>query len=256
MENPFAPDLLIEERGAVRVVTMNRPEALNSFTPGLHRAVARVWRHVAEDPGARAVVFTGAGRAFSAGGDMALFQVIATDREERRRLLDEARQIVLELIECPLPVVGAINGPAVGLGCSLAVLCDLIVMSESAYLSDPHVAVGLTAGDGGAATWPTAMSLPRAKEYLFTGERLTADVALELGVVNRVTPADKTLATALELAERLATQPPQALQSTKRAINMHLRRAVDGVLDYALAAEYHSFDTAEHHAAVARFLAN
>ncbi|WP_322749845.1 MULTISPECIES: enoyl-CoA hydratase/isomerase family protein [unclassified Frankia] len=254
MDNPFAPDLLIEEDGPVRIVTMNRPEALNAFSPSLHAAVAKVWRHVADDPDARAVVFTGAGRAFSAGGDMELFRVIAKDREQRRRLLDEARTVVLELIECPLPVIGAVNGPAIGLGCSLAVLCDLIVMSEQAYLSDPHVSVGLTAGDGGAPTWPTVMSLPRAKEYLFTGDRITAETALQLGIANRVTPAETTLATALELAHRLAQQPPQALQSTKRAVNMHLRRAVDGVLEYALAAEYHSFDTDEHHEAVSRFL--
>jgi enoyl-CoA hydratase len=254
MDNPFEPILIIKARGPVRVVTMNRPSALNANSPELHAALVGVWRHLASDPGAGSAVLTGAGRAFSAGGDMNDFVDLWTDRARRRHELDEARQIVLEMLDFPLPLVAAVNGPAVGLGCSLATNCDLIVLADDAYLCDPHVSIGLTAGDGGAATWPLLMSMPRAKEYLLTGDRIQADTALSFGMANRVVPRDEVVETAVTLADRLAGQPPQAVRSTKRALNIHIRRAVEGVLDYALEAEFHSFDTDEHHAAVNRFL--
>jgi enoyl-CoA hydratase len=255
VDNPFEPVLLIEEAGPVRIVTMNRPEALNANSHELHEALVSVWRHVASDPQARAVVLTGAGRAFSAGGDVRDFVSMWTDRALRRAMIDEGRDLALAMIDFPLPLVAAVNGPAVGLGCSLALACDLVVMAQDAYLSDPHVSVGLTAGDGGAFAWPLLMSMPRAKEYLLTGDPIPAEVALSIGLANRVTPQAGVLAEAVALAGRLAAQPPQALRTTKRALNMHLRRAAEGVLDFALESEYQSFDTDEHRAAVERFLA-
>lgn len=255
VENPFAPELLISAHDSVRVVTLNRPEAMNAVNQGLHAGLARVWRHLGADPDARAVVFTGKGRAFSAGGDMEMLHGFQTDREARRRSLEEASSIVNEMIAFPLPVVAAVNGPAVGLGCSLAVLCDIVYMGESAYFADPHVSVGLTAGDGGAPAWPLFVNLLRAKEYLFTGDRIPAQEAVGLGLANRVLPDSDLLGAALSFAARLAEQPVQALRSTKRAINMHLAQAVLGPLAYALNAEYQSFDTPEHRAFVERFLA-
>lgn len=254
MPQPFEPDLTIETHGAVRLVAFNRPETLNAVTADLHRALARVWRHLADDDDARAVVLTGRGRAFSAGGDMVMFQRLQTGVDERRGLLDEAAMIVREMTGFPLPVVAAVNGAAVGLGCSVALLCDLVFMAESAYLCDPHVAVGLTAGDGGAPVWPLFMSLMRAKEFLLTGDRIPADQAVALGLANRVVPDDRLLEEAMAMAERLAGLPPQAVQSTKRALNLHLARAAAGVLEYALAAEYQSFDTEDHRRIVERFV--
>ena len=253
-DNPFAPALLIEARGPVRIVTINRPEALNAVDPDVHRGLANVWRHVAADPGARAVVLTGAGKAFSAGGDMEMFRRIQKDPGERAHLLQEAREVFNGLIDFPLPVVAAVNGPAVGLGCTLAVLCDLVYMTESSFLSDPHVSVGLTAGDGGAPFWPLTMSIVKAKELLFFGDRITATDAVALGLANGVVPDGRALDHALAVAERLAALPPQAVQSTKRAVNLHISRAANAVLDYALAAEHQSFDTDEHQAVVASFL--
>src|SRR5699024_10983142 len=133
---------------------------------------------------------------------------------------------------CPLPVVAAVNGPAVGLGTSLAACSDIVLISESAYLSDPHVGVGLTAADGGAPTWPLLMSMLRAKEYLLTSARIPAQKAVEIGLANRVTPDGDTLDEAIALAEKIAQQPPHAVQTTKRALNIHLTRAVTGVLEY------------------------
>jgi enoyl-CoA hydratase len=165
MDNPFFPHLLVEARDGLRVVTLNRPENFNAVDMELHGALAGIWRHLAGDPTARAVILTGSGSAFSAGGDMAMLQRLRDDIAQRRIMIDEARQIVREMLAFPLPLVAAVNGPAVGLGCSLALLCDIVYISNSAYLADPHVAVGLTAGDGGAATWPLLTSNLRAKDY-------------------------------------------------------------------------------------------
>ncbi|KJE22519.1 enoyl-CoA hydratase/carnithine racemase [Frankia torreyi] len=254
MDNPFAPELLIEERGPVRLVTLNRPEALNATNEALHHALVRVWRHLAEDPGARAVVLTGAGRAFSAGGDFQHFVELWEDRELRRAEIDGARRLLNEMVDFPLPVVAAVNGAAVGLGCNLAVCSDIVLLAESAFISDPHVGVGLTAADGGAPTWPLLMGMLRAKEYLLTSERIPAHQAVSLGLANRVVPDAELLDEALKVADKLAAQPPQAVQSTKRALNMHIKRAVAGVLEYALGEEFASFDTPEHQALVRSFL--
>ena len=254
MDNPFAPDVLIEEQGPIAIVTLNRPEALNASNPALHRGMARIWRHLAEQRQLRAVVLTGAGKAFCAGGDMELFKALQSDHATRQYLLDEAAQIIHEMTAFPLPVVAAVNGAAVGLGANLALLSDIVFMAESAYLCDPHVPVGLTAADGGAPLWPLFTSIVKVKEYLFTGARIPAAEALAMGFVNRVVPDAEVLPAALEFAGKLAEQPPQAIQSTKRAVNMHLARAVQGVLEYALAEEFKGFDTPEHQAVVAKFL--
>lgn len=254
LENPFAPDLLIESRGPVRLVTLNRPEELNPVNEALQDALAEVWPHLARDESARAVVLTGAGRAFSAGGDFQHFIDVWDDRDFRAKSIESARQLMSNMVDFPLPVVAAVNGAAVGLGCNLAALCDIVLIAESAYLADPHVNVGLTAADGGAPTWPLLMSMLQAKEYLFTGERIPATRAVELGLANRVVPDGEVLDQALALADTLAKKPPQALRTTKRALNMHIRRAITGVLEYALSEEYHSFDTAEHRDIVTKFI--
>jgi enoyl-CoA hydratase len=253
-DDPFAPELVIEARGPVRVVTMNRPEALNAVTPRLHDGLARVWTHLAADPEVGAIVLTGAGRAFSAGGDMDLFRRIQTDVTERAFLIEQARTVFFNFLDCPLPVVAAVNGPAVGLGCTLAVLSDLVYLAESAFLADPHVTVGLTAGDGGAPFWPLTMPIAKAKELLFFGTRIGAADAVAMGLANGATADGEVVDKAVEMASRLAALPPQALRTTKRAVNLYVKQAATAALEYALAAEYVSYDTPEHRAVVERFL--
>jgi len=240
------PGIDVRFDGAVRIITLNQPETLNAFTEDLHEQFVEVWSDVELDDGCRAVVLTGAGRTFSAGGSYEDFEGRRVDVARRRRSLRLARRLVDEMIEVAVPVVVAVNGPAVGLGCTVATLCDIVFMAESAWMADTHVSVALVAGDGGAVTWPAHTSLLRAKQYLLTGDRLTAEQAVEIGLANFVVPADRLLDEALAFAHRLAEQPPQAVQETKAILNQHLRANAVRALGYGLAAESGSHDTADY----------
>jgi len=232
--------------GPVRIVTMNRPESLNAADAVMHRELAEVWGMLAADPECRAVVLTGAGRAFSAGGDLPRMVATQQDQEIQDEVFEEARRTVLGMIDLPQPLIAAVNGPAVGLGASLVSLCDLAIASEKAFLADPHLGVGLVPADGAALLWPMLMGLMRAKEYVFTGARIPAATALELGLVTRVVPADEVLAAAVALAHQLSGHPARALRDTKRLMNLHATRALAGLLDQALACERASVNSAEH----------
>ena len=155
-------------------MSINRPEAFNAVNEEVHHAFATIWRVLAADDDVRAVVTTGVGKAFSAGGDMVMFGRLIEDPVARQYQITEARTVFLEVINFPKPLVSAVNGPAVGLGCSIALLSDFLVMGEGSYLADPHVAVGLVAGDGGAAMLPLLVGLMKAKEYVLLGDRITA----------------------------------------------------------------------------------
>jgi enoyl-CoA hydratase len=247
-------ELLVEALGPIRIVTLNRPDALNAADEALHGEIARVWGELARDDEARAIVLTGSGKAFSAGGDIGLLDRMIHDTALRERIMAEGVEIVRAMTSIRVPIVSAVNGPAVGLGCSLASMSDLVVMEEQAYFADPHVSLGLVAADGGALTWPLLTSLLRAKEFILLGDRLKADEAVQLGLANRVVPKGTGLTVALDLAERLAALPPQAVIETKAVLNDTLRRAVATVLDGAISAETASFDEPAFQANVAGFL--
>jgi enoyl-CoA hydratase len=248
----LGPDLVVEVRGAVHVVTMNAPERLNSVTDDLHRGLRLIWERVV-DEGANAVVLTGAGRAFCAGGHIPDFEANHLDPQRRRREVRNAERLARSMIDCEIPVVAAVNGPAVGLGASLATMSDIVVMSEDAYLVDPHVSVGVVAGDGGAVAWPLLTSLLRAKEHILLGDRLPAARCVEIGLANYALPADQVMPKALELAERLAAKPQFALRDTKRTLNMHLRQAADLALSYGLVTERETFASDDVKATIASF---
>jgi enoyl-CoA hydratase/carnithine racemase len=249
------PELVLSADGPVRLVELNRPQQLNAASEALHTALAGVWDTLAADDGARAVVLTGRGRAFSAGGDFRVMTRVQADEAFRERNIAEARKIITGMVRCPVPVIAAVNGPAVGLGCSLALLSDLVLMSERAYLADPHVQVGLAAGDGGALVLPLITGPARAKELLFLGDRVSGPEAVRLGLANRVVPGDRLLGEAMELARRLAALPAAALRGTKRAVNLHLEHAMTAVMEAGLAAERDSMCSAEHAAIVAGLIA-
>src|SRR5215468_4468081 len=245
----------VESDGPVRIVRLARPEQLNAVNQDLHLGLTRVFPLLSADPDARVAVITGEGRAFSAGGDFDLLDRMAKDRVLRHDVIAEGRELVLNMIRCRVPVVAAVNGPAVGLGCSVIALSDVVYMAESAYLSDPHVMVGLVAADGGPITWPLHTSMLLAKEYAFTGDRISAQRAAEIGLANRVCPDDEVLPQAVETAHKISKLPQQAVEATKRVLNLHLERAVLTTIDFALAAENESFDTDELRANIDRFLA-
>ena len=234
----------------VRVVTIDRPgDDLNAVDEALHRELAHLFRLLRRERSARAVVLTGTGRAFCAGGDFDWFDQLRTV-EALEALRVDARQIIWDLLDVEVPVVCALNGHAMGLGASVALLCDLVVAADSALIGDPHVNAGLVAGDGGTVIWPAVLGPARAKEHLLLGEPLTAADAERLGLVNRVVAADDVLDVALGLAVRLAAQPPLAVRYTKLAVNQRLRGALLESFDTATAYELATFQSADHAEAV------
>nr|WP_198429155.1 enoyl-CoA hydratase/isomerase family protein [Nocardia bovistercoris] len=238
--------LTVTGDGPVRTVVLDRPDELNAVNADLHRALAEVWRHLAADTEAKVVILTGSGRAFSGGGDLDWITSFLDDPVARDESIREGAQIIEEMLRFPLPVIAAVNGAAVGLGASIAVLCDVVLMSERAYLADPHVAVGLVAGDGGAAFWPLLTPILRTREYLYTGDRIDAATAVEVGLASRVVAAADLLGEAEKLAQRLAAQPQEALRGTKRVVNMYLSQALGGPMQAGFAAEVVSMQTPEH----------
>lgn len=243
-------EVQVEADGALRIIRLNRPDALNAVNDELHCALASLWPRLNEDRSARAAVITGNGRAFSAGGDFAYLEEIRQDADLRHKTILHGREIVLGMVRTRIPVVTAVNGPAVGLGCSLVALSDIVYMGENAYLADPHVQVGLVAADGGPLTWPLQISVLQAKEYALTGARISAERAVEIGLANHVV-ADP-LSEAIGCAKKIMELPRQAVESTKRMLNMHVERAVLNTLDYANAAEDQSFQTEDFRQIVKR----
>jgi enoyl-CoA hydratase len=254
MQYELPDEIQVTADGAIRIVTITRPNAGNAVDAQLHHGLRMVWGQLGRDVEARAVVLTGAGKHFCSGGDLEWLASLATDTAARRQAMREARELMAEMVACHLPVVAAVNGAAVGLGCSVAILADIVLMADDAFFADPHVAMGLVAGDGGAVVWPLLTSLLRAKEYVFTGKRMPALEAERLGLCNRVVPSADLQQSALELARALSELPFQAVQDTKRAFNMHVQRAMAGVVEFALAAESESLTSDDHRAKVTAFL--
>jgi enoyl-CoA hydratase/carnithine racemase len=244
----------LERDGAVLVATIDHPDSpMNAVDGRLHRDFGELFRTLKQEDEARAVVLTGSGRAFSAGGDMAWFPTLRTPGR-LHQLRREARQIVWDQLDVEIPIVCALNGPAVGLGASVALLCDVIVMSESARIIDPHVQVGLVAGDGGAAIWPLLVGPLAAKRHLMLGEPLTADEALRLGVAAEVCAADEIGTRARFWADRLAAQAPLALQGTKLSVNAQIKQALLNSFDVSAALELLCFVSTDHVEAVSAFV--
>ena len=247
------PDVIqVTSDGPIRVVRLNRPDQLNATNHELHAGLAALFPQLDADTDARVAVLTGNGRAFSAGGDFDYLSELIDDADLRKESLAHGRQIVTGMVACRVPVIAAVNGPAVGLGCSLVALSDIVFMAESAHLADPHVLVGLVAADGGPVTWPLLTSLQLAKEYALTGERIPAQRAAEIGLVNHVCADGAVLDEAMACAKKIAALPQRAAEDTKRILNIHLERAVLATLDFALTAEDRSFHSPELRANVDR----
>ena len=239
-------DLLIEDRGAVRILTLNRPEDRNPASTALLFRLTEVARELADAPDVRAVILTGKGKAFSAGGDFKHFVATATDPAVARDTIDNGRAFIEAMLDIPVPVIAAANGAAAGFGATLLALSDIVIMAENAFIIEPHVNVGLVIGDGISVTWPFLTSLHKVKELAFTGDRLFAADAVACGLANKAVPLDALMDEAIALAERIARQPRSALTGSKKLFNMYSRAMVDTVLKAQMELQFNQTQGADH----------
>jgi enoyl-CoA hydratase len=232
--------------GDVLVVTIDHPTSrLNTVDHALHTQLGGLFRELKREERARAVLLTGRDGVFSAGGDFRYLEATSTMalRDRTRR---DGRQLVWDLLDVEIPIVAAVDGPAIGLGASVALLCDVIFASDRATFADPHVRVGITAGDGGTAIWPLAIGPARAKQYLMTGDPVAAAEAERIGLINQVVPADDLHDVALAFATRLAAGAPLAVRATKMAVNKLVKDALNIAFDVAMASEIVTFFSDDH----------
>jgi enoyl-CoA hydratase/carnithine racemase len=234
--------------GGVAVVTINRPDKANALDAEMHYRLTTVWRELQRTEGVGAIVLTGSGNTFCAGGDQGKWTDLAQDRRYRRNRLSEARELIRNMLYCELPIVAAVNGPALGVGCSMVLACDVVLMADTAHLADPHVAAGIVAGDGGAALLPELLPLPLARRLLFTRSRLDAREAHDVHFAYEVVPPADLVGRSLEVAREIAKMPWEALRDTKRVVNFALLQRVGLALEIGSTAEGASFDTPEFQA--------
>jgi enoyl-CoA hydratase len=246
--------LHVERTGKIVTVKFNRPELRNATNPQMHQELLRIFPEIGRDPEAHVVVLTGAGESFSAGGDL---NTLKTSLDDQARWIDsmiEAKGILDGLLALDRPVIARINGHAIGLGATLALFCDITIALETAKIADPHVKVGLVAGDGGAIIWPALVGYARAKKYLLTGEAITGAEAAAIGLVTEAVSADRLDARVAEVAQSLADGAAIAIRLTKKAINMSLRAQLDSMIEAHLGYETMSHLSTDHREAVNAFL--
>jgi enoyl-CoA hydratase len=251
---PALPSLRTIEfarEGRLLRLTLNRPDAMNAVNLELHDELPEALWFVQGDTGSDVVVITGAGRAFSAGGDL---DHIARNAANPHLFDHEARmakRIINTLLDIEKPLICRLNGHAVGLGATIALMCDIIIGAEGAKIGDPHVGLGLVAGDGGAVIWAQRIGLARAKEYLFTGDLLTAQQAAEIGLINHCVPREELDATVDAFCQRLLSGAMGAIRATKILMNLELKRIATAVMDAGIAYESVSVRSADHHEGIA-----
>ena len=252
--------LRIDKADRLATVTLNRPESLNAVHPPLHHELERIWIDLGDDPDVNAIVLTGAGKAFCAGGDVKNMASRGSGESapdpHRRFALDPggARRLIQRMLDLEQPIIGAINGDAVGLGATIALFCDVIVASETARFGDPHARVGIVAGDGGAVIWPLLIGPARAKEFLMRGHLVTGAEAAKMGLVNYAVPPDEVLSKAKALGQELADGPTWAIRWSKLSVNKWLKDQVNLILDASLAYEMITFTTEDHKEAARAFV--
>ena len=203
-----------QREGRILTVTLNRPDVLNATDAALHEELSRVFTDCSGDPDSDIIILTGAGRAFSSGGDIVWMQSMIDRPVEFQKTAREAKAIVYSILDCEKPIIAKLNGHATGLGATIALFCDVIFASEAAKIGDPHVSVGFVAGDGGATIWPQLVGYARAKEYLMTGDLMSAAEAERIGLINHCVPADQLDAAVAAFAQKLAKGATKAIRWT------------------------------------------
>jgi enoyl-CoA hydratase/carnithine racemase len=248
--------IIVENESGITKITLNRPEKLNAFVGHMRRDLAEALEQAGSDRSARVVILTGAGRAFCAGGDVAFMaELIARqDSEEFSRMLGAARRVVTAIRQITKPVIAAVNGPASGAGCNLALACDLRIASTEATFSQSFAKVGLHPDWGGTYFLPRLVSSNKACEMFFLGDAIDADEALRLGLVNRVCAPEALETTVQELAQRLSEAPPIAIAAAKQAVHMSLNSNLDEMLRYETEAQLRCFESEDGREGISAFL--
>ena len=248
---PSFSTILLERRGRLLTLTLNRPDTRNAFDLAMHDELPDALAFARDDAQSDVIVLTGAGRAFSAGGDLDHIARNAAEPVRFDHEIAQARRIVLTLLEIAKPVVCRLNGHAVGLGATLALFCDIVIGADSAKIGDPHVGIGLVAGDGGAIIWPQLVGLARAKEFLLTGELLPASRAADIGLINHAVPPEALDEAVEACCRKLLGGAQQAVRHTKALLQVELRRVTTALLDQGLAWEAETVRSADHREAIA-----
>jgi enoyl-CoA hydratase len=255
--------LKVDVAERVATVTINRPDSLNAVNNALHHELEQIWLDLGSDQEVNAIILTGAGRAFCAGGDIkgmaAGTFVNPTGKKGKGRgrgaiAAANGRRVVENMLDVEQPIIGAINGDAVGLGATIALLCDITVVSEKARFADTHVKIGVVAGDGGAVIWPLLIGPHRAKEFLMRGNFINGAEAGRIGMVNYAVAPDQVMTKARELAQELADGPTWAIRWSKLAVNKWLKEQANLIMDTGLAYEMMTFKTKDHEEAVKAFV--
>lgn len=243
----------IERAGKVLKITLNAPQKLNAFSEVGHRELSQIFVDAAEDEESEVIVVTGEGRAFSAGGDLDYMQKLRDTPELIHRSVREAKRIAFSILDCDKPIICRVNGDAIGLGTTMALFSDVVIAVDTANFGDPHNNVALIAGDGGAVMWPQIVGYARAKHYLFTGEKISAREAQQIGLIYAAVPAEKLDETVDAYVERLLKMPMQSLRWTKQTINIGLKQLAHSMMDAGMAYEALAMRTHDHQEAINAF---
>lgn len=230
--------LRVHKADGVATLTMDSGERMNGVNWQLHHELGLIFPQLASDPEVRVIVFTGANGAFCAGANLQWLAGQLKDPPPPQASRAGGRAIVLGMLDCPKPIIARVNGDAIGLGATLALLADIVIADERARIADPHVRIGLVAGDGGALIWPLLIGYARAKEFLLTGNAVNAPDAARMGLINYAVPTDELDAKVAQFARQLADGASMAIQFTKAATNIPLKQAVESVLESSLALEH------------------
>ena len=230
--------LKVETVERVTTITINRPEVRNAINAALHHDFSVVFSDVDADPDTDVIVLQGSGGSFCAGGDLTWLRDLAGDPVAVAKGIRADRRITDEILSVEKPIIAKVDGPAVGLGCSLALFCDFVYATERSVFADPHVSVGLVAGDGGALLWPQLVGYARARRYLLTGDAVKATDAAQMGLITECVPDAEALDTAADaMTQRMLHGAKYAIQFTKASINAGLRLTANAVIDRAAAYE-------------------
>ncbi len=247
----------IQREGGIATLTLNQPDNRNAVHAEMHAELEQIWRDLSMDREVNVIVFTGAGKVFSAGGDIKRMAARFGSDEgwDHSLAIPAATHRLFEgMLDVKQPIIAAVNGDAVGLGATLALFADVAIIADTAKFGDSHVKVGLVAGDGGAVVWPLLVGPARAKEFLMRGRLVNGTEAHALGLVNHVVPAAEVMATARSMAEELNALPPLAVRWTKLAVNKWMKHQMNLILDASIAYEMLSINSHDHHEAAMAFI--